>query len=76
MIKISSVKLAKKFSAHGRDFCNFCVAPDKAKFVRLVRNMILKCTKMILNIDFCSPEPKMPSNLKLGPNLWSLEQKL
>ena len=35
MTKISSVKLKKKFSAHGKDVINLGVPPDKANFFRL-----------------------------------------
>ena len=50
--------------------------PDKPIFLRLAWNIVLKCTQMLLNIDFCSPEPKITSNIKIGPDLWSLDQKL
>ena len=49
---------------------------DKATFLRLVGNIVLKYTQMLINIDFCSPEPKMTSNIKIGPDLWFLDQKL
>ena len=42
-------------------------------FFRLVWNTVSNCKQMLLNIVFCSPEPKMPSNINIGPHLWSLD---
>ena len=48
----------------------------RAFFLRLVWNMVWKCTQILLNIEFCSPEPKMTSDINIGPDLYSLNQKL
>ena len=67
MTKMSSVMVKKKFSAHGRDSINLGVPPDEAIYF-IIMKYVLKCKQMLLNIDFCSPEPKMPSNINIGPH--------
>ena len=70
--------LKSNFQHMGGVLLIFVSPPDKAFFFffRLVWNMFLKWTQMLLNIDFCSPEPKMTWNIKIGPDLWFLDQKL
>ena len=60
---------------HRRGIFSILVSkPDQAKNFRIVWNIVLKCTKELVNNYFCSPESKITSNIRIGPELWSLDK--